>query len=250
MSDRGVSETIGFVLVFALVTGTIGIVYATGITGLQDAQEEEKLQNVQRAFEVLADNLGDLHERGAPSRATEVKLSGGTVETGTPVSVEIYAEHESDPMRNETYTATFEPIVYREGGETIMAYSSGAVFRQGSAGSAMLVEPDWVIDGNRSTVPLVSTTGRTGGMGGDSAVLIVADSQSRTLQDPFVVGPGAQARVNVTVRSPRVGAWKRFFEDRGLDPVDPSVDHENVTYQFRTERIYVTKTDVEVSFDR
>lgn len=244
------SETLGYVLVFALVIGTVGVVYASGISGIQNAQQEEKLRNVERAFEVLADNTKDLHERGVPSRATEVKLRGGSLELDDTVSVTVHAEADSDPANNATYTASVQPIAYREDGRSLVTYSTGAVFRQGSSGAALVVEPEWVIERNRSTIPLVSTYGEGGGISGDGAVLIVKEARSRSLQAPFVVGNGDTARVNVTVTSPRVGSWKRFFEDEGFDPVDPNVDHDNVTYQFRTDRLYVSKTDVEVSFDR
>ena len=39
--DRGVSETIGFVLVFALITSTIAVTFTVGLGGLEDAQLAE-----------------------------------------------------------------------------------------------------------------------------------------------------------------------------------------------------------------
>jgi len=36
--ERGVSNVVGYVLVFSLVTMTIGTVFAVGITGLEDRQ--------------------------------------------------------------------------------------------------------------------------------------------------------------------------------------------------------------------
>jgi hypothetical protein len=141
VNNRGVSEALGFVLVFALIIGTISVVYATGIAGLHDAQQAEKLNNVERAFDVLADNVNDIHRSGAPSRATEVKLAGGSIGTGDPVTFKIRAENSSDPLDNRTYVRSIEPIVYREPNGPAILHVQGAVIRpqSGAAGSKWCV---------------------------------------------------------------------------------------------------------------
>lgn len=250
MTDRGVSEVIGFVLVFALVTGTIGVVYGTGIVGLHDAQHAERVNNVERAFDVLADNLEDLHRSGTPSRATEVKLAGGSLNTGEPVRVEIDVVEVGNTNNNASYSTTLEPIVYEDDGGTKLIYSGGAVIRSESSGAVMISDPDWINGSDRSVIPLISTYGSGGGISGEGAVLVVAHSDARRLEGPFDVGPGNSARVNVTVTSPRVAVWKRYFEDGGFEDVDATLDHNNVTYQFETETLYSPKTGIEVSFKR
>lgn len=250
MSDRAVSETLGFVLVFALVTATIGVVYGTGITSLHEAQHAEKVNNVERAFDVLSDNLADLHRTGAPSRATEVKLAGGTLRTGDPVQIEVDAVEVGTPSNNASYRVSFEPIVYEDDRGTTILYSGGAVVRSNGDGAVMLSEPGWVVRSNRSVITLTNVYGEGENIGGEGAVLIVAQRGSRSLQEPFFASAGATARVNVTVTSSKAVVWKRYFEDRGFDPVDGNLDHSNVTYQFETETLYVTKTGVKVSFNR
>lgn len=250
MNERGVSEVLGFVLVFALVTGTIGIVYATGISGLHNAQQAEKLENVERAFDVLADNVDDLHRTGAPSRGTEVKLAGGSVRVGDPVTVRIRAENSSNPLDNATYVQTVEPIVYEDDGGTSILYVQGAVIRSQSGGVTMLREPDWIARSNRSVLSRISTHGESGGISGSGTVLIVTQAGSRTLQTPFSVDGSSTAVVNVTVTSPRAEAWERYFVEQGFDPVDTDLSDDDVTYQFETETLYVPKTSVEVTFNR
>ena len=240
----------GFVLVFALITGTVGIVYATGISGLQDAQHAEKIENVERAFDVLADNVEDLHRRGAPSRATEVRLAGGSLGMGEPTTVRIRAENSSSYLENTSYVVNLKPIVYEDEDGTKLVYANGAVLRSESGGAVMVSDPGWIVGPRRSVVPLINTFGEGGGMGGEGTVLIVTQGRTRTLNEPFEVGEGSTAVVNVTVTSPRVGAWKRFFETEGFDPVDADVDHGNVTYQFETETLYVSKTGISVSYSQ
>lgn len=248
MTDRAVSETLGFVLVFALVTATIGLVYAAGIGGLQDAQDAEKVNNVQRAFDVLDDNLEDLHRSGTPSRATEVKLAEGTLRTGDPVEVSVHAVAVGNPANNATYSVSFEPIIYEDDSGEMLLYSGGAVLRSSGEGAVMLSAPNWINGSHRSVIPIINTYGEGGNIGGEGAVLIVAQRKSKRLHGPFEAA--GTARVNVTVRSPRAAAWGRFMAERGFTPVDPDADHQNVTYQFETETLYVPQTGVAVSFNR
>lgn len=252
MSDRGVSETLGFVLVFSIIVATIGIVYASGISGLSDAQDAEKVENVGRAFDVLADNLEDLHRRGAPSRATEVKLAGGNLRTaGERVQFRIRAENSTDPNHNFTTSMDSEPIVYADDDGTSLVYENGAVIRSDPAGSAMLSEPEWIVGPNRSVLPLINTYGGgRGGVGGDGAVLVVAERGSRSLHGPFTVGGGSTAVVNVTVESPRPGPWKRYFEASGFTAIDGDASDGVITYRFQTQELYVSTTGVEVTFNR
>lgn len=247
MSDRGVSEVLGFVLVFALVTGTIGVVYGTGIVGLHDAQHAEKVNNVERAFDVLADNLEAIYRTGVSSRATEVKLPGGSLGTEESMQIEVYAEEDGNPYNNITYTVNPRPIVYEDDRETKLLYVSGAVIRSsGNGGAVMISQPGWVIDSNRSAIPLVRTHSDGSGIGGEGTVLVVAQKRSRTLQELLDVSSGV--RVNVTVTSPRTDTWKRFLEDEGLAIVAESED--SVSGEFETDSIYVTRTRVDVSFNR
>lgn len=247
MSDRGVSEVLGFALVFALITMTIGIVYASGIPGLHEAQDAEKLNNVERAFDVLADNLEDLHRNGAPSRATEVKLSGGSINTGETVTFRIRAENSSNSLDNATYVTNIEPIVYEDNDGKSILYVQGAILRSEPSGAVMLSEPNWLVGSNRTVIPQIRTFGDGGGIAGSGAVLIVTEGQLRSLQSPFEPNGSSTANVTITVETSRTGPWQRFLQNEGLDP---NVTGNNVTAQFETRRLYVPKTAVRVTFNR
>ena len=248
MDDRAVSETLGFVFAFALVTMSIGVVYTTGIGGLQDAQEDEQVTNAVRAFDVLADNVRDVTENGAPSRATELKLADATLRFGEPVAVTVQV-NDTDSDANATYGMSTRPLVYdAPSGEVV--YSAGATFRVDGGDAAMRAEPGLVVGDsepnihNTSVVPLVLTypRGSSGGIGGSSTVLVVAHSQTRELDGRFDPGSGS-ARVNVTVESPRAAAWGRYFEAQGMERIETS--EGSVTYQFHTDRLLVPKSVVE-----
>ncbi len=92
-TDRAVSETISFVLVFSLIVASVGAVYAIGVSELEATRDAERIENAQRAFDVLADNVDDVLE-GAPSRGTEVKLAEATLRSADDASMNVTVDPE------------------------------------------------------------------------------------------------------------------------------------------------------------
>lgn len=251
---RGVSETIGFVFVFALVTASVGVVYTTGIGGLENARDGEQLTNAVRAFDVLADNVNDVTHKGAPSRATELKLSGASLGFGDRVDIEVQVNH-TDPGNdaNATYTANTRPLVYSDSAGEVV-FSTGATFRVDNGNAAMRNEPGLLVDDSQSVIPLLVAypRGDSGGVGGSSTVLVVAYRQSVGLKGQFDTSsdPSGAARVNVTIDSPRAAAWGRYFEEQGMvpPPSNPSLadaSDGSVTYQFETDHLIIPESVVE-----
>jgi hypothetical protein len=246
MDRRGVSETIGFVFVFALVTASVGVVYTTGIGGLEDAREDEQLTNAVRAFDVLADNVKDVTREGAPSRATELKLAGANLRFGDSVRIEVQVNH-TDTDANATYARNTRPLVYSDSAGEVV-FSAGATFRVDNGYAAMRNEPGLLVGDRRSVVPLLVAypRGDSNGVGGSSTVLLVTHRQSQELPGQFDTGPGGDdARVNVTVESPRAAAWGRYFEAKGMNALDADASDGNVTYQFHTDHLLVPESVVE-----
>lgn len=261
MADRGVSEVIGFVLIFSLITLSVGTVYVVGFGGLQDARDAEQLTNVERAFDVLADNIDDIVVNDAPNRATEFRLYEADITVGEPTRFTVKI-NESETT-NATYSVNSYPIVYDgQASPTTIRYINGAVIRQDRNGQRFIDEPSFVFrtdDGNKSAVlPLIQT--RSQGdqtIGGTGTVLVRAN---RVLGE----SPGTHTRdgvdydVNITVETTerRAPLWKDVL-NRELDAAydsDPSPCSIRgggtvVCNGFTVQRIYITTTRIDVSID-
>lgn len=208
---RGVSETLGFVLVFALVVSTVGIVYTVGYGGLQDARDAERVNNAERAFDVLANNMADIVRRGAPSRGTEIRLAEASIGDGPPTFLNVSGTDASG--RNFTSgNYTIDPVVYAAE-DTRIRYAGGAVTRIQPGGSVMLNEPPAVIEGEQFVFPIVqvSTDGTT--VGGSKTVLVRAE---RRIREPAVIETRSFDTLTVNVSTPAPAAWERYLEGNGL----------------------------------
>jgi FlaG/FlaF family flagellin (archaellin) len=265
-SERGVSDVIGFVLVFALITSTVAIVYTFGFTGLENAREEEQLSNAERVFDILADNVADLQQRGAPSRATELKLSDATLGYGSETSLTVEVTNMPSPA--PTYSTNLDPIVYAPTDSSVrLVYENGAVFRERQGrGGVVLERPESVFrkDGTTKTVviPFVQTrqTGKPG-VGGSSTVRIRTENTGSEVMGTLVTPTDADSdpdgdgndeyaiTYTVDTTPTRAPLWEASIEERISWKSDAcSVSDGTVTCTFGVERLYVTATRVDVSF--
>ncbi|MFB6089767.1 MAG: hypothetical protein ABEJ97_01795 [Halobellus sp.] len=212
--DRGVSETVSFVLVFALVVASVGTVYALGVAELESTRDAERVENAQRAFDVLADNLGDLLE-GAPSRGTEVKLAEATLRSTSDVAVNVTVDPASGPPESWSYSTA--AIVYdvETGGQ--IRLSNGAVVRDSERGGAAVVRgPPLVVEDERVLLRLIKQehVGSAAVGGSDTVRIRMVADRPRVFYDNESAN-FTMVRVNVT--TPYTDAWARHYDSLGFD---------------------------------
>ena len=230
--DRGVSETLGYILVFSVVITTITTASVFGFSGLEDRQAAEQVRNVERAFDVLADNFGDIARYEDPSRATEIRLAHGTVAFGEPVTITVGQNSTTpgeafvDDPTNVT-NVTLEPLVYRSDRSSVV-YEGGVVFRVDDGASIARSSLPFVVGEESALVPTVDTTqdGETSGVGGERTVLVVGEYRpnGQPLANRTVEGDDLQLRIE----SPRADGWSRLLREQG---------YENVSYDPATETV-------------
>ena len=242
MSERAQSEVLGFVLVFAVVVATTGLVAATAYPALSDQRNHQQTDNAERGMESLAANVDDLVRGDAPSRATEVNVDGGSVGRGAPVTVTVSGEA-VDGGGNFSHTSTLEPVVYRDGEGTRLRYVGGAVVRADAGGARMVREPRLLLDQNGTVVPLVETR-LTGAQstGGTTTVLV-----RTTRNDSSVAAaPDGTHDLTVSVDSPHPEAWNRYLSSSGATC---SQTGTTVSCDLATDRVHVSVVEVDVRFE-
>jgi hypothetical protein len=241
MVDRAQTETLGFVLVFALITASIGIVYASGFNGLNDARQFEQVNNAERAFEVFGDNVEDMIQWNAPSRSTEIKLAGATLTVAEAVQVRVNA---SGTGLNETYDV--RPIVYdADTGERVV-YVQGAVLRESGGAAVVQRESAMLITSNRTMLPIIQTRlVGTGSVGGSATVLVRAThSQTKLLFADD--DPPTPVWFNVT--TPRTSAWIDHLESKSGVTSCVQVG-DTAACRIDTKRIHVTLVQIDIDIE-
>ncbi|MEF8780946.1 MAG: hypothetical protein V5A46_09740 [Haloferacaceae archaeon] len=222
--DRAVSEALSFALVFGLVIGSIAIVYTFGLGGLADARDHERINNAERAFEVLGENLDDIVLEGAPSRSTQIRMADATLSVEEAAYLQISGK---DPdTGDEYYLPTYQlRSVSFSTDDSSVKYVGGAVIRADAGGDGVMTrDPPFVFDSsgsgpNRSAIQIVrlSSAGSVA-VSGDRVVQVRTE---RTLRTDAVVERRSFGSVQLNVSTSTPGPWLRYFESEGLDCQDP-----------------------------
>lgn len=245
-TERAVSEALGFVLVFAIIISMVGLVYASGLSGLQDARDAERIENAERAFDVLAHNMEDLSHRNAPSRATEIKLADAQIGLDSPAEINISTEQVGGPPNaNFSTVVNTRPITYDIGSNSAVVYETGAVIREDGAASAMKRSPGLRLSDSGTVIPIIDiSTSNPGKVGGSTTVLVRADQVSSEVLFSNTSGSW-DTWLNVT--STRADAWHRYLDN--FESTSCTLSGDEVQCNFTTDRIYIVDYRIRVNIE-
>jgi len=159
LNDQGVSEAIGFMLIFAIVIAGIGLVTLYGYPLLLQQQVGADEKIMEKNMIVLQNDIKSLAYKTVPFKETSLKIGGGSL----TVYNSSYSPSSSDitiTASGTTYVNTFKPGELRYesvSSQTDISLQNGAVvmrprISQGSSkGSVMISEPRWFYDANQIT---------------------------------------------------------------------------------------------------
>ncbi|MFB6282501.1 MAG: hypothetical protein ABEK59_01010 [Halobacteria archaeon] len=203
---RGVSETIGYIVIFGLVVSTISLVYVNGFPALISSEESVHISNTEKAYTVFQNNMQDISRGFAPSRGTEIRLSNSKVDLDGDSQTKINVTIKSSSGSSFSFVSNSTPVVHTIDNENVI-YDSGAIIRDTDTSensSGMKYPPDWKIEEDTVIVSVVRTTG-TGTRAGEDTVLLEAKETG--------VSSNVSTADNITVKvtSPRANAWESYF---------------------------------------
>lgn len=152
----GVSESIGFLLIFTIVIAGIGLVTLYGYPMLlaQQVSADEKI--MEKNMIVLQNDVKGITFKTVPYKETSLKIGGGSLTvynssyTPTTSTIKIYDNSHVflDSFRSGDLRYTSE-----SSGTDISLQNGAVVMRPHTApGSVMLAEPRWFYDGQTNTM--------------------------------------------------------------------------------------------------
>lgn len=211
---RGVSEVIGFVLVFSLIVGTISLVYVGGLSGLDDTRDAERVNNAERAFDVMANNFQQMGRGDAPNRATEIKLAEAQLSTSTNRLIGVNASE-----MNTSANANPVTIRYDTAGDTTLVYENGAVIRVDDDSAVMRREPDFLFNDDKIVIRYISLRGAGQGVGGTASTVLV---RAERINIKVLANRGTSTDVNITMQThpDRAEVWKDYYRSE-IEAVTP-----------------------------
>ena len=149
LNREGVSESIGYLIIFGLILTGIGLITLYGYPLLMQQESSANLRNMEQTMIVLQNDVKSLTYKLANYKETSLRVSGGTLFFDDNVSTlqkfRIWSPDGSVP------TTDFFPGELRyfsPTDNTVITLENGAVIMKplGTQGAVMLAEPRWYLD--------------------------------------------------------------------------------------------------------
>lgn len=219
-TDRGLSDVIAFTIVFGIIVSSVAIVSVVGFSTLQDVQTSEQGLNAQRAFQSVADNIGELQNGQTPARTSEIDAQDGTIgisalSSSPEMTVTVDGSDVLGPRRIGSLTYDLPGI------DRTIGIQSGAVFNGETSGSAMIEPPKFVCrkpsSGETSAIVSVMVLNPSEGEQGQSGTDVqIRGAYSASSGLLYSNVDGTDKDVTVSVSGSQFGtAWADGMEDVG-----------------------------------
>ncbi|WP_135829046.1 DUF7289 family protein [Halorussus halobius] len=239
--SRGVSHVVGYVLVFAVVMASVGVLYGSGVGSLEGVRDAEQVDNAERAVVALAQNFAAVDRGRAPGRAGEVRLGGGRLAVEEATEFRVTVERGGDVVQQRVGVGA---LVY-EYDDTEIRYEAGGVFRTEDGGSVLARRPAFDCAPDRALVSTVSLrrAGDTGAVAEDGTVVVVGRRAEASTVFPRSATPQGDEDATVrfeVVSSPSADAWGRYLTDSGWS-------RSGDVYECSTDRAFVRRTILDVA---
>lgn len=154
-TEDGVSESIGFVIIFSIVMIGISLILLYGYPMLLKQQSITNVRNMERDMIILQNDLKSLAYKNVPYKETSLQVSGGTLSvygyenTGYDGGrFTIIVENSSNNKKLIDENLTGHLRYESDTLEDVIVLENGAVLKRQKylEGSVMLAEPRWYID--------------------------------------------------------------------------------------------------------
>lgn len=240
---RGQSETLGVVLVLAVVIiGTTAVV-ALGSDIITRTQEQSQSQQVEHAMTLLDASIATVALGDSQVRSIDVGRAEGTFSVERSAGRITVTHVNWDGTNDEVFfSKPLGAFVYKNG-DTEIAYQGGGVWRHQSGGSSMVSPPEFYYRGATLTLPIIRVTGGGGSGSGQVTATVKKDpnvTTQKVFPDPSRTytgsskryrNPTAEGRVIITVQSKYYRAWGSYFEAR---------TNGNIVYDHANEEVELT----------
>ena len=220
----GVSESIGFLLIFTIVIAGIGLVTLYGYPMLLKQQTSADEQIMEKNMIVLQNDVKSLAYKTVPYKETSLKIGGGALtvynSSYNPASsmIRIYDQN------NIVYMNSFKSGDLRYSSDsagTDISLQNGAVVKRPHAepGSVMLAEPRWFYDSETKTMVInlvnLTSSGMIAKTGVGTVQMALGETQFQKTDTPSL-SPPVYLEYTPDPRQDYSIAWDNYFKNPSL----------------------------------
>lgn len=211
--ESGVSETLGYIIIFGIVFTCIGIVIVSGNQIISNTEARTTYQGIQQSFTVLSSDLRKTAFDATPMRTQKIQYTGSMQFSPNDISITVQG--------TSSRTFTIGSLTFSSDSllQSIKLEDDAVIESYGVGGnqSIMSQEPRMYISSsgtsNTLMVPIIDMKGASGittnsTMGG-SGVSTIQMSYNSAMSYPIT--PYPNNTVNIIVNTGNTNAWKNYL---------------------------------------
>ena len=256
--ESGVSEAIGFILVFTIVILGISIVTLYGYPVLADARISSDEKIMEQNMIVLQNDIKILTRNNVPYRDTTIGVSGGSifVTNSTEAKSKAGSEHFNITFDKTggTDIRTYYPgslEFVSDAGTAVISVANGAVVKRqlDQSGSNMISDPRWFYDKKEGTLVIFMTNLDSSGpmtLGGIGTI------QMSMLKRPEVNDHGGPGTVEIKYFHDQKDNFSRAWENYLTGPyIVPGGFQKTASgnpdvYQLNVTRLVIKENQIDI----
>jgi hypothetical protein len=207
--DIGVSESLGYILVFAIVlTGIAGIVFF-GVTMLNDAKDRNNFQNVQQGLTVVQSDLKRVAMEKAPVKTSKLHVEGGSLSTNFSFS-SLRVDFNGNVYDNKTGDITYTS---NTGLKTLSIEEGGLWMSYGGPPGDLGIAPPRIFsspENNAIVINVIRLNGTDSAFATSGTTNLVMEYLGNRVYT-YTAPPNTDLTITVNTIYPN--AWGRFIQD-------------------------------------
>lgn len=208
-NDAAVSETVGYILLFAIVTLSMGVIYVIGYPALQSNMDANAFESAEQNFIVLQSNMERVAYDQTPVKVLRMKLQSSELTISNRSSITI-----SYDGNTESYTTG--EIEYSKDNKAI-SYDMGSVFKRYPPASVVMVSEPKIFTGtvnnvNVTTIGIVSVNGDSDSISGNGIVTLTMKNNAS-----YMDTTSGLTNLTIRINSTHTQKWEEFLEENGFD---------------------------------
>lgn len=222
--SRGISDVIGYVLLFGMILIVATAATTVGFGQISTQQQREQVSTVENGFEVLDRDIEAMQRFSDPKKQTPLNIQTGSIGYGSTKTTITLGQRDADGFTQANTSITTTPIRYRTADRAIV-YEAGLVFSTDLSGATLSRQPtNAVIDAERAVVPVVIVNPRDVSTAispsGELLVTSILVSNTRTTDERTITTAGDP--IWIEIESQRADGWVRQLEAEGFTNVSRS----------------------------
>ncbi|MHC1611651.1 MAG: DUF7289 family protein [Candidatus Methanospirareceae archaeon] len=203
MRSRGVSEVVGYLLVFSIVVTIVSVIYVSGMPMVERTKENSALQSMKTVFITMQSNINKVAFGQSPVRTMKLNLIKGGISTNKNAGT-ITVNGQTIQFGNIEYTL----------GARRMIYELGAVIESTPGGSIIISDPPIFFTNDSENahvfISVINVSGDFSAGGGIAEMQICSYNVS---SDTHVYNSSDYVTsLNISVTSQYQDAWDRYLK--------------------------------------